>query len=90
MRPGKAGTQHPALLRGLKTDRYREAGGGAINVNVNQFGIAVLPVEALCAEDWEDQSRGLMDMQNKIAQAAGETIEGSAEVLRSEPIKRGG
>ena len=50
----------------------------------------MLPAEALSAEDWEDQSRRLVDMQNKIAQASGETIDGTAEVLASEPIKRGG
>lgn len=84
-----------ALLRGMKPEKYRESGGGAINVNVRtDVGVAVLPQAALSEEDWEKESIKLTDMQNKVTKAAlangGVVIEGKAEVLRTEPIRRGG
>lgn len=72
-----------ALLRGMKPEKYRESGGGAINVNIrNDVGIAVLPA-TLSEEDWEKESMRLTESQNKIAKAAlangGKVIDGTAE-----------
>lgn len=81
-----------ALLRGMKPEKYREA-GGAVNVNLNQnnFGVAVLPAVALSESDWEAESRKLTETQNRIAKAAidsAKVIDGTAEKV--ETIKRGG
>lgn len=53
----------------MKSDKYREAGDGAINVNVNanDYGLTVLPKEAPSEADWEAQFLRLTDMQNKVA-----------------------
>ncbi len=77
-----------ALLRGLKADRYRESSGAInVNVNANNYGVAVLPAEAPSEEEWERQSVALTQMQNKIA---AQTIEGKAErVEEPAQLKRG-
>lgn len=75
-----------ALLRGLKPDRYREA-GGAVNVNVGNFGVAIMPATALSEDEWEKQATQLTQMQNRVA--AGIIIEGEAERVDESGIKRG-
>lgn len=77
-----------ALLRGMKPDKYREAGGGInVNVNANNYGVALLPMAAPSEEEWEQQSRRLTEQQNKIA---AQVIEGTAErVAEPVAIKRG-
>ncbi len=76
-----------ALLMQLNRARnplYKESGGVNVSVHGDNVGVAILPMQAPSEEEWEAQSRKLVEMQNRIS--AGVTIEGKAEVVE---IKRG-
>lgn len=75
-----------ALVKAMR-HRFRDSGGSGINVAVNNFGVALLPMAAPSEEEWEQQSRRLTEQQNKIA---AQVIEGTAErVAEPTQIKRG-
>lgn len=78
--------------RAFSPDKYREnKQAHDININAN-FGVAVLPATFHSEDDWEKHSMHVTNMQNKMTAAAnqGSVIDGTSEVIKSEPIKRGG
>lgn len=54
------------LLRGIRPEKYNQGGHGGANVNI-KFGVAVLPMTAPSAEEWEAKAIAMHDVQEVIS-----------------------